>query len=389
MKKCPQCGTILEETKKKCYMCGAELQKIAFGDFGDAFDEQVGATISNGQDNVFNGVSSVMSGFTEPVADNTNNQVTFTNAMSSAPVVQQELGENAVPTYDNRTSIEKIFSNDARFQNYDGFNLNATISTPQEFFTQPTDNIPASTPQDLFVQPTDNIPASTPTPPPEVHTKKNFINEEAINKKVKEKPSINWGDNLKGGLFGNKDGEEGNNNGFKFNLNTIFNIGSIVFFVVAVVFLYFKFLAPKEVDTAQKFAGLTYDINKDFIYAGESGPSRSYTYGYECALKINYGTTVETDGFLDNYFEKVKNSYPDLTTKVSEIKVNGNVWTEVSVIDFIKNDATTNGYAEVLKYKYVTIVHKGNFYDIVFANDSEDNKCSAMFNQFMESVEID
>ena len=229
MKKCPQCGTILEETKKKCYMCGAELQKIAFGDFGDAFDEQVGATISNGQDNVFNGVSSVMSGFTEPVADNTNNQVTFTNAMSSVPVVQQELGENAVPTYDNRTSIEKIFSNDARFQNYDGFNLNATVSTPQEFFTQPTDNIPASTPQDLFVQPTDNIPASTPTPPPEVHTKKNFINEEAINKKVKEKPSINWGDNLKGGLFGNKDGEEGNNNGFKFNLNTIFNIGSIVF----------------------------------------------------------------------------------------------------------------------------------------------------------------
>ena len=43
----------------------------------------------------------------------------------------------------------------------------------------------------------------------------------------------------------------------------------------------------------------------------------------------------------------------------------------------------------MLKYKYVTIVHKGNFYDIVFANDSDDNKCSAMFDQFMESVEID
>jgi len=372
MKKCPQCGTILEETKKKCYMCGAELQKIAFGEFGDAFDEQVGATISNGQDNVFNGVTSVMSGFTEPVADNSNNQVTFTNAMSSVPEVQQEVGNSVPMGYDNRTSIEKIFTNDARFQNYDEFNLNATVSTPQEFFTQPTDN----------------IPASTPTAPPEVHTKKNFINEEAINKKVKEKPSINWGDNLKGGLFGKKDGEEGST-GFSLSLNLIFNIGSIVFFIVAVIFLYFKFLVPKEVDTAQKFAGLTYDISKDFIYTGESGPSRTYTYGHECALKINYGTTVETDGFLDNYFEKVKNSYPELTTKVSEIKVNGNVWTEVSVIDFVKNDATTNGFAEVLKYKYVTIVHKGNFYDIVFANDSDDNKCSAMFDQFMESVEID
>ena len=49
MKKCPQCGTILEETKKKCYMCGAELQKTLFGDFGDTFDEQIGATVTNGQ----------------------------------------------------------------------------------------------------------------------------------------------------------------------------------------------------------------------------------------------------------------------------------------------------------------------------------------------------
>ena len=58
MKKCPQCGTILEETKKKCYMCGAELQKKSFVDFGDAFDEQVGATITSSQDNVFNNVKS-------------------------------------------------------------------------------------------------------------------------------------------------------------------------------------------------------------------------------------------------------------------------------------------------------------------------------------------
>ena len=27
MKKCPKCGTILDDSKKTCYMCGTVLQK--------------------------------------------------------------------------------------------------------------------------------------------------------------------------------------------------------------------------------------------------------------------------------------------------------------------------------------------------------------------------
>ena len=60
MKKCPQCGTILEDSKKKCYMCGTEFQKRLFEDFGDTFDEQIGATVTNGQDNVFNSFENVI-----------------------------------------------------------------------------------------------------------------------------------------------------------------------------------------------------------------------------------------------------------------------------------------------------------------------------------------
>ena len=74
MKKCPQCGTILEETKKKCYMCGAELQKTLFGDFGDTFDEQIGATVTNGQDNVFNNVANGANSIT--IIPNNNEPIT-------------------------------------------------------------------------------------------------------------------------------------------------------------------------------------------------------------------------------------------------------------------------------------------------------------------------
>ena len=229
MKKCPQCGTILEETKKKCYMCGAELQKKSFVDFGDAFDEQVGATITSSQDNVFNNVTSVVGGAQNNIGGDAN-QVTFSNAMSSAQELQDQVGADVPQQYDNRTAIEKIFSTDARYQNYDDFNMNNAMNqNNQEFFTAPMESAPLM-----------------PPPPPEPHVNKNFINEEVINKKIKEKPAINWGDNLKGGLFGKKDDDEdGEKKGFKFNLNTLFNIGSVVFFVVAVVLLYIKFIDSK------------------------------------------------------------------------------------------------------------------------------------------------
>lgn len=374
MKKCPQCGTILEETKKKCYMCGAELQKKSFVDFGDAFDEQIGATITSGQDNVFNNVTSVVSGVDNNVGGNAG-QVTFSNAMSSAQELQDSVGDNAPHQYDNRTAIEKIFSTDARYKNNDDFNMNNAMNqNNQEFFTAPMES----------------GPVMPPPPPPEPHVNKNFINEEVINKKIKEKPAINWGDNLKGGLFGKKDNdEEGEKKGFKFSLNTVFNIGSVLFFIVAVVFLYVKFVDSKDVEEKQKIAGLNYQISEDFDFKGDSGPSRYYTYGPACALRINYGATVDASGFLDNYFLSVKEANKDAITRTNEIKVNGNTWSEVTVLDLKENAAVANGYAEVIKYKYVAIVHKGNFYDIVFANDDENTQCLAMFEKFMRSLELD
>ena len=55
MKKCPKCGTILDDSKKKCYMCGTELStnKNPFGN-GLTFDNDIGATVTKNQDNVFN-----------------------------------------------------------------------------------------------------------------------------------------------------------------------------------------------------------------------------------------------------------------------------------------------------------------------------------------------
>ncbi len=356
MKKCPQCGTILEETKKKCYMCGAELQKTLFGDFGDTFDEQIGATVTNGQDNVFNNVGNVMNG-AEGTISNNSNQVTFSNSMNSAEEVQESVDPSLLAKYDNRTAIEKIFSTDARYKKdalaFDGNNNDDFSNNPQCFESAPM----------------------VPLPP--VNKKE----EEEKNKK--NKPSINWGNNLKSSSDNVDDtGKK------KFNLNTVFNILSVVVFFVTLIFLYFKFLAPKNEVALEEFGGLSYQIESDFILETEAGMARYYTYGDACALKVSYGPTVETQGFLDSYFEQVKNTNTNSQVTTTDMSINGNTWTEIKVFDFEQNAAAQNGFAEVLKYKYVAIVHKGNFYDIVFANDKDDNKCSAMFDKFQKSLTL-
>ena len=359
MKKCPQCGTILEESKKKCYMCGAELQKTLFGDFGDTFDEQIGATVSNSQDNAFNSVGNVMSGANGTVS-NSNANVTFSNSMNSAEQVQENVAPSLPAKYDNRTAIEKIFSTDARYRqdalNFNGSTQDDFSNNPQCFESTPMVPLPPTEPIDL--------------------------NEK------KKKPAINWGNNLKNSYT---DGNDNNNNseGKKFGLNTIFNILSVVVFFVVVIFFYFKVIAPKNEPSVESFGGLTYEISPEFILTSEGGGTRYYSYGHDCALKIAILPTVETNSFLDSYFEKVKVAHSSSQVSVTEMSINGNNWTEYKVFDLEQNAAAEHGYAEVLSYKYVAILHKGNFYDIVFANDDSDNKCSAMFDQFQKSLVLE
>lgn len=356
MKKCPQCGTILEETKKKCYMCGAELEKRSFAlDFGDTFDEQIGATVTSGQNNALNNVGSVMSGAEGTISNNAN-QVTFANSMNAVEEVQESVA-NIPSKYDNRTAIEKIFSTDARYKQ-DALEFNK--GAQDDFSNNP--------------QCFDSAPM-VPLPP---------TNVEEEEKSKKKKPAINWGSNLK-----NSYEDEGSSGKKGITFATIFNIFSVIVFLVCVIFLYFKFVAKDEKPTIEQFGGLTYEINPDFILESEAGRARYYTYGAACALKVSYGPTVESSGFLDNYFEQVKAANKNSQTTVTEMSINGNSWTEIRVFNFEQNAASQNGYAEVLRYKYVAIVHKGNFYDIVFANDKDDNKCAAMFDKFQQSLVLE
>ena len=83
MRKCPKCGTILDDTKKKCYMCGSDIQLKPQIDFMNGFDDQIGATVTKSQDNVFNSVPDI-SVKVQEVIEKSNNSATFTSGSTSS-----------------------------------------------------------------------------------------------------------------------------------------------------------------------------------------------------------------------------------------------------------------------------------------------------------------
>ena len=99
-----------------------------------------------------------------------------------------------------------------------------------------------------------------------------------------------------------------------------------------------------------------------------------YTYGDNCAIRIQYGPTNDGDYYIDEKFNEVKETYSkdNYQTLAQEIRINSNVWSGLKIIEF-KEDATgTGGYSQTEKYKFIAIIYKGNFYTITYSNLKDD-----------------
>ncbi len=435
MKKCPQCGTILEENKKKCYMCGAEFSINSGMDFGNAFDEQVGATVSQGQDNVFNNVDSIAAPVQEAV-NNQGNNVTFSGNVSSPNTYQEQVGFQ----YDSRTSIEKVFSTN-RFKgsneidSLDALNhnkekdekankksipsvkQNANNANPQSNPFAGNTNIPGMNAQVPNVNVTQQIPGiiNQPQPmqqqpmnqpmqqgvqgmqpvsspqqqkvkPPKVKKEKKPKKQKKVKSNQDNRQMITWGDNLRD----NYDSPKKKGGGLSINL--ILNILSFAICIGIVVFVYFKFVNPKVTNEPVNFGGLNYVISDEFILKTDDNFRKYYTYGEDCSIGIVYGPTNNVDGFVENYFENIKSQYTSeqgFVTQLNEMRIDGNLWSSISVLKLQENPAAVGGYSQVTKYRFVTIVYEGNFYEIIYVNPKDDSKCSSMYDAMLQTLAFD
>lgn len=108
MKKCPKCGTILDDSKKKCYMCGTEL--VDSKKNVRNFNNDIGASISRGQDNVFNNGEDIAFKDKDLVRKN-NGNVFFSQNSNSQNTFGNEIDKLNSMSYDNRSNLKKGFDN--------------------------------------------------------------------------------------------------------------------------------------------------------------------------------------------------------------------------------------------------------------------------------------
>lgn len=428
MKKCPKCGTILDDTKKKCYMCGSDIQLKPRIDFMNGFDDQIGAAVTKSQDNIFNSVPDISVKVNE-VVENSNNNATFTSGSESADFFKNEMNNLNSMQYDERTAIEKIFSNDSRFRSKDEINAEEAMKKNHRkiddnpFFsaddlvnnkkndkTNQPEIMPnlTSANNNSEVMPQNNVvlPMQQPivteasqiqTQPVMQHdmsvqpTKKENKKKEKVKK---EKPAINWGNNLQ------KNNNDDNFSFFKnksfqkFNINAsfIFNTICFVLFASALIVMYFKFRTDPEKSGYVSMGGLNYKIDSDFKLKTDDKFSKYYTHGDNCVVRISYGETSDTGGFVDNYFNSVQSIYSSedgYIIQKNEMKINNNTWTEITVAELIDNPASTGGYAVSAKYRFVTMVYKSNFYEIKYVNLDNSSECSVMYDNLLDSLEFD
>ncbi|MBO7536390.1 MAG: zinc ribbon domain-containing protein, partial [Bacilli bacterium] len=141
MKKCPKCGTVLDDSKKKCYMCGADLQRSSLT-FGDSFDSTVGATVSKNQGNAFSNVPQSQGPTPQPnpmeqasqQIQNVGGNVQNTNGFESGVFKNQMNSLNSM-AYDDRSAIEKMFSSDMRFRSKSEINAQEAMMSNRNSFS--------------------------------------------------------------------------------------------------------------------------------------------------------------------------------------------------------------------------------------------------------------
>lgn len=373
MKKCPKCGTILDDSKKKCYMCGSDLQKSNITNFGDVFDTQIGATVTRGQDNVFNNVENISAKVDDVFSNGNNNTGAFTNNSSSADFYKDQMNSLNSMQYDERTALEKIFSGDSRFRSKDEINAEEAMRMNKDNEKVVTNREPNNFMGQNISQ---NVGEKPPLFPPEVK---------------EEKPQINWGDNLTNSnndVSGYKDKVSK-----KFSLNISFVVNTVCFilFLCGMGYIYFTYIKPNH-DRNVNFGGLNYSIDENFVLKTDDTYSKYYTKGDSCSIRISYGYTNDVSDYVDKYFEQIKNDFTEekgYTSITEDMTINDNMWHSLSIMELEKNAAGTGGYSPNVKFKYVSIVYKGSFYNIIYSNTRNDNECSSGFDQLIETLAFD
>lgn len=176
----------------------------------------------------------------------------------------------------------------------------------------------------------------------------------------------------------------------------------LVFGIIALIgWKYYEWKSEPPV-IEPKFRNLYYEVDSSFETVEDSDSkkvySRSGNKGNDCSITITNGTSTTGD-HVQEYFAKVHKSLePEkdsngnivdqldvYTPSEKEMTINGSTWYSLNL--FYKVSASDESPTN-LKYKYVTSMYKGYFYDIELVNNSNDTICGASLDNFSKSLKF-
>ena len=132
---------------------------------------------------------------------------------------------------------------------------------------------------------------------------------------------------------------------------------------------------------------------------GELLYSRSDSTGTDCSIRITSGTSQSSEHVNEYFNSIIKDKTPELdengkVKKEDELKefiYQANVLTvnkvEWSFLNMFYKDNSNGAYSN-LKYRYLSALHNGIFYNIEAFNNSNDTKCTSAIDVFSSSLEF-
>ena len=145
---------------------------------------------------------------------------------------------------------------------------------------------------------------------------------------------------------------------------------------------------------------LYYYIDSELNLVSQSNEhyyNRSGATGVECSIKINTGTS-ESNSQIEDYFTKVLkdkkveldengnvgNPLDEYITQRGTININGTTWSYV----YMFYHQITGDSFPILKYRYMSALHNGSYYNIELFNNSNDTKCTNSIDSFARTLEF-
>lgn len=328
MKNCPNCGTLITDNENKCYNCGTDLSQTGDKGFND----------DGFADNFFAQIGGAV-----PTAQNNVENTASENASTASIGDAATPGVEGQKSSDSFTSIVNSINTEEPVQQTSSYDLFSNMSTGFDPNKQKTEEVAEIKVQTITAEDVDD------EDDPLFHEKEK--------KKIKVSKSF------------------------------IFNTCCFVVFIGIMIFVYFQFVNNPK-DEILSLGGLTYKLDDKFVLTTEDQGSRLYSYQNNgCDLRVTYGA-ASSDSYIESWFNTVKETFKDnenYTFQNEELSINDNKWSSLTIMEMPNGNLT----APALRYKYSTIVHRGNFYQVVFVNLNGDETCLEMYNEFSDTLKFE